>query len=204
MKIVCLSLALVTVGICAEPSVLQQAMQEGLPLGPFRSLIAEAQAKQVPPAELDAALQRRLTALRAAKAIILECGYGKCPAPQQQELMVAVGRAMESRVPTEALRQALKAGEGSQTMRLQAAVEAGETLKLLGLDDPTVGTLMYDFVVRKLGRGEILRAVQFVSQQYRAGIPGPTIRDQLWNNTTTNQPRTGGGGTSYGKGRGRR
>jgi hypothetical protein len=85
-------------------------------------------------------------------------------------------------VPTDGLRQVLKAGGGMRAMRLQAVVEAGESLKLLGVDDATVTALMQDFVSRNLGRGEIVRAVQFVSQQHRAGVAGPRIRELLWSN----------------------
>jgi len=168
--------------VCAEPAAVQQAIQEGLPVESVRTLIAEGQAKQVPAAELEAAVQRRLTTLRAAKAMLQDAGYGKCPAAQQQELVAAVGRALESKVPTDALRQVLKAGGGTRAMRLQAVVDAGESLKLLGVEDATAAALMQDFVARNLGRGEILRAVQFVSQQHRAGIAGLRIRELLWRN----------------------
>jgi hypothetical protein len=168
--------------VCAEPAAVQQAIQEGLPAESVRTLIAEGRAKQVPAAELDAALQRRLAALREAKAMLQDAGYGRCPAAQQQELVAAVGRALESKVPADALRQVLKTGGGTRAMRLQAVVDAGESLKLLGLNDATVSALMQDFVARNLGRGEILRAVQFVSQQHRAGVAGPKIRESLWSN----------------------
>jgi hypothetical protein len=190
--------------VCAEPAAVQQAIQEGLPAEPLRTLISEAQAKQVTAADLDGALQRRLMSLREAKAMLMETGYGRCPLAQQQELMATVGRALESKVPADALRSALKAGGGTQTMRIQSVVDAGESLKLLGLDDATVGTLMQDFVARNLGRGEILRAVQFASQQHRAGVAGPKIRELLWSDTTTSQPRGRGNGSPHGKGRGRR
>ena len=168
--------------VCAEPAAVQQAIQEGLPAEPVRTLIAEGQAKQVPAAELDAALQRRLTSLRDAKTMLQETGYGKCPATQHQELIATVGRALESKVPSDALRQVLKSGGGARAMRIAAIVDAGESLKLLGLDDTTLGALMQDFVARNLGRGEVLRAVQFASQQHRAGVAGPKIRESLWRN----------------------
>lgn len=190
--------------VCAEPTAVQQAIREGLPAESVRALIAEGQAKQVPPSELEAAAQRRLAALREAKTLLFETGYMRCPVAQQQELMAAVGRALESKVPATALRQALKAGGGTQALRVQAAVEAGESLKLLGLDDATVEALMQDFVTRNLGRGEIVRAVQFVSQQYRAGVPGAKIREQLWSATTSGPPPARGSGGPRGKGRGRR
>jgi len=167
--------------VCAEPAAVQQAIQEGLPTESVRTLIAEGQAKQVPAAELDAAAQRRLASLREAKAMLRANGYD-CVGPGQQELMATVGRALESKVPADALRQVLKAGGGMRAMRLQAVVDAGESLKLLGVDNATVSALMQDFVSRNLGRGEILRAVQFVSQQHRTGVAGPRIRDLLWSN----------------------
>jgi len=181
MKTLLLCLLVIFTGIAyAEPSAIQTATQEGLPVEAVRTLIAEGQAKQVPAAELEAAVQRRLTALRAAKVMLLETGYARCPAEQQQKLMASVARALESRVPDAALRQTLKWGGGSRVMRLQAVVEAGESLKLLGVDDSTVAALMQDFVTRNLGRGEILRSVQFVSQQHRAGVAGPRMRELLW------------------------
>lgn len=184
--------------VCAEPVVVQQAIQEGLPAAPLRTLIAEAQAKQVPAAELDTALERRVTALHTAKTMLLEAGYGQCPAAQQQELIVTVGRALESNVPADGLRLALKTCSGARALRLQGVVEAGESLKLLGLDDATVTALMQDFAERNLGRGEMLRAIQFAGQQHRAGVAGPQIRERLWSSSTTGQP------SGRGKGRGRR
>jgi hypothetical protein len=173
--------------VWAELPAVQTAINEGLPVESVKTLIAEGQAKQVPAAELDAAVQRRLASLRSAKAMLQETGYGKCPAAQQRELTVAVANALESKVTTDALRETLKAGGGSRVMRLQAAVEAGEAIKLLGVDDATVAALMRDFVTRNLGRGEIVRAVQFVSQQHRAGVAGQQIRESLWKKTTTNK-----------------
>jgi len=164
----------------AEPAAIETAAREGLPVEPVRSLIAEGQAKKVPAAELDAAVQRRLAALRLAKGLLQETGYTQCPAAQRQGLMGAVAQAMESRVSESALHETLRAGGGSRTMRVQAVVEAGESLQLLGVDEATVAALMQDFVERSLGRGEILRAMQFISQQHRSGMTGSQIRKSLW------------------------
>jgi hypothetical protein len=181
----------------AEPAAIETAAREGLPVESVRTLIAEGRAKKVPEAELDAAVQRRLAALRSAKALLQETGYMECPAAQRQGLMAAVAQALESRLSESALRETLQAGGGSRMMRIQAIVEAGESLQLLGVDGATAATLMQDFAGRDLGRGEILRAVQFITQQHRAGMTGPQIRESLWNRppvgpacgTNNNQPQ---------------
>ena len=160
--------------------VARAAGREGLPVGAIVTLVEEGLAKQAEAGAVCAAAQRRLDALREARKMVMDSGYPECGAPPQQALMAAVASALECLVPRDALLGVLKIGGGTRAMRIKTVVEAGESLKLLGLDAAAVASFMGDFAGRDLGRMEILRAIRFVEQQHRAGIAASRIREMLW------------------------
>jgi hypothetical protein len=173
-----------------QPSLdlLAAALKEGMPADAVVTRLEEGVVKRADAATVRATVQRRMDALRTAKPLVTEAGYPLWSTPPMQGLLMAVASAIESDVPMAGLRQALKLGGGTRAMRVKFVVEAGESLKLMGLDAETISRLMEDFATRNLGCGEIVRATQFIGQQHRAGVAGPRISEMLWSNRGAGPP----------------
>jgi hypothetical protein len=173
-----------------QPSldVVAIAAKEGLPVEAVLIRLEEGVVKQADQAALVHTVRQRLDALRRAREILSDPSVGPLGYRRQQELLAVVASALESRVPVEGMRRALEAGSGFRLCRLKTVVQAGESLKLMGLDDETVSSLMEDFVTRNLCCGEMLRAARLAGQQHRAGAPDSQIRELLWKGNAANPP----------------
>jgi len=164
------------------------ALKEGLPPDAVVTRLGEGVVKRADAAALRATVQRRVDTLRTAKPLLTDAGHPFWNTPPMQGLLVAVASAIESDVPMAGLRQALKQAGGTRAMRIKFVIEAGESLKLMGLDAETISRLMEDFAARSLGCGEIVRTTQFIGQQHRAGVAGSRIREMLWSNPGATSP----------------
>ncbi len=172
--------------------LLNAAGNEGLPVEAILLRLEEGAVKKVDAALLYQGAQQRLDSLRTAKELLAGVSPRGRPCP---ELLTSVSSALESGVPADGLRRAIQLGDQMRLCRLKTVVEAGESLKLMGLDDATVTGLMEDFVRHNLCCGETLRAVRLVGEQHRENVPGPQIRESL---AKTLAARRAGAG--YGRG----
>jgi hypothetical protein len=171
---------------------LNQAGSEGLPVEAILLRMEEGAVKKVDAALLIQSVQQRFDSLRTAKELLAGISPRGRPCP---ELMTSVSSALESGVPADGLRSAIRLGDQMRLCRLKTVVEAGESLKLMDLDDATVTGLMEDFVRNNLCCGETLRVVRLAGELHRDNVTGPQIRDSL---AKTLAARQGGGG--YGRG----
>jgi hypothetical protein len=189
-----------------QPSldVVAIAAKEGFPVEAVLIRLEEGVVKQADQAALLHTVRQRLDALRRAREVLSDPRIGPLGYRRQQELLPVMASALESRVPIDGMRRALEAGSGMGLWRLKTVVEAGESLKLMGLNDETVSGLMEDFATRNLCCGEMLRAARLAGEQHHAGVPDSQIRALLWKGTEANPP--GGAdacpGLRHGRGRG--
>lgn len=161
-------------------AIVSAAAKQDLPVNGLWTLLEEGAVKQASPAVLLQHATRRLELLQQAQRLLAETGFAACDTAARHELADAIARALESSLTIAAVRRPLQAAAGHYTWRLKTAVEAGELLRLSGVDDDTVGALMEDFLLRGLRRGEILRATSRAIQQHRQGLRGEQIRAALW------------------------
>jgi hypothetical protein len=189
-----------------QPSldVVAVAAKEGLPVEAVLIRLEEGVVKQADQAVLVRRVRQRLDALRRAREILNDPSAGPLGYRRQQELLPVVASALESRVPVDGMRRALEAGSNLRLCRLKTVVEAGESLKLMGLHDETVSGLMEDFATRNLCCGEVLRAARLAGQQHRAGVPDSQIRELVWRDTQARPPSSADDcpRRSHGRGRG--
>jgi hypothetical protein len=178
------------------------AVKEGLPVEAVLIRLEEGVVKQADQAALLRTVQQRLDALRRAREVLSAPRIGPLGYRRQQGLLPVMASALESRVPIDGMRRALEAGSGMGLWRLKTVVEAGESLKLMGLDDETVSGLMGDFATRNLCCGEMLRAARLAGEQHHAGVPDSQIRALLWKDNEARPPSSGGDCPRRGRGRG--
>lgn len=177
--------------------LLTVAGNEGLPVEAILLRLEEGAVKKVDAALLEQSAQQRLNSLRAANQLLAGLSPRGRPCP---ELLPSVASALESRVPADALQRAIQLGDQMRLCRLKTVVEAGESLKLMGLDDATVAGLMEDFVRHNLCCGETLRAVRFAGEQHRSNIAGPQIREALAKTLAARETGSWRGGDCEGRG----
>jgi hypothetical protein len=167
---------------CLAP--VKEAAQEGLPSDPVLTRIEEGAAKGVEGNALHAAARQRLSTVHSAATALRQAGYGKRNKLNDQ-LMKSVTLALESGLSADTLRSVLALGKGRQAEWMRSIIEAGETMRLSGMDETTVGPIMTDFTERNMRRTEIIRASRFAVQQHEAHVEGTRIRKQLWDGTGT-------------------
>lgn len=166
----------------AEPclAAAREAARDDLPAAAVVSRIEEGATKRAGAEALGQAAEQRLRHLKTAGGLLRETGFGP-RSPRHDELMMSVALAMESGLSASTLQGVLAQGAGGQSERLRSIVEAGETMVLDGMDEPTIGQMMTDFTQRNMRRSEIMRATRFAVQQHNARMEGSRIRQQLWN-----------------------
>jgi hypothetical protein len=187
-----------------QPSldVVAVAANEGFPVEAVLIRLEEGVVKQADQAALLRTVQQRLDALRRAREVLSAPRIGPLGYRRQQGLLPVMASALESRVPIDGMRRALEAGSGMGLWQLKTVVEAGESLKLMGLDDETVSGLMEDFATRNLCCGEMLRAARLAGEQHHAGVPDSQIRALLWKDNEARPPSSGRDCARRGRGRG--
>lgn len=163
-------------------ALVQVAVQRGLPADPVLARIEEGAAKRVTPDALREALRLRMTNLVTAAAVLQDTGYG-CRNSRHDALLRSVTLAVESGVEPATLRAVLGKAKGGQSERVRSIVEAGEAMRLSGMENGIVGPLMNDYIDRNLRRNETLRASRLAIQLHKAGMDGERIRSQLWSGT---------------------
>jgi hypothetical protein len=176
---------------------LAEGRRQGIPAAVLSRRLDEGLAKNVEPSRLLDALQSRLDTMVRARAMLLDARYDPASGSACEGLLAATGLALESGVPAEDLAAILGRGNGQSAARIQGVVEAGETLRLAGIDSATARQLMDDCLDRDLRRMEMLRAVRFAVQQHRGGMEGGQIRKSLWGGSAAvegPQGRRGAGG----------
>jgi hypothetical protein len=179
---------------CLTP--VQTAAREGLPADPVMTRIEEGAAKGVEGNALQTAARQRLMNLQKASAVLRQAGYADRNASNDQ-LMKSVTLALENGLSDDTLRGVFARAKNGQAERLRSIVEAGETMRLSGMDEATVGSMMTDFTERNMRRTEIMRASRFAVRQHGAHVEGERIRRQLWDGSGTGG-RWGSGGNTPG------
>lgn len=195
-------------GMAAEPAarlaeILDAAARDALPMEPLRNRLQEGLAKHAPPEAIRAALLARAGALKRAMQMLHAATYDENAEPSHRDLLLAAALALESGVAADDVAGVLQRGGGTSALRIQTAIEAGESLHLAGLDHDTVRTLMFDCLERNLRRMEMLRATRFTIQQHREGTSGGDIRRRLWGGHEAGDPlgcAPGEGGPGNGRG----
>ncbi len=175
---------------------LTDAQHQGLPLPALTSRLEEGLAKKADPQAVMAAVQTRLRVMTQARTLLQTAQYDSTPDIPRNELLTATGLALESGVPTDDLASTLQRGKGQNALRLKSIIEAGESLRLAGVDRATTQSLMNDCLERNLRRMEVIRAVHYSIQQHRGGMNGENIRRSLWGGnaaTEGTRGRRGGG-----------
>lgn len=165
---------------CLAP--VQAAARHGLPVEPVLTRVEEGAAKGVAANALQEAGQQRLANLQRAADVLQQTGYG-IRNRRHDQLMKSVALALESGLSADTLQGVLARAGSRQSERLRSIVEAGETMRLGGMDEPTVGQMMTDFTERNLSRAEVIRASRFAVQRHGAQMEGTHIRQQLWDGT---------------------
>jgi hypothetical protein len=165
-------------------ALVQEAVRLGLPADPVLTRIEEGSAKGVEETALQAAGRQRLANLQSAATVLKEAGYGNRCASHDQ-LMKSVTMALESGLSPDTLQGVLAQSKGGQPKRMQSIVEAGETMRLSGMNEATVGQIMIDFTQLNMRRMEVIRASRFAVQQQRGHVEGARIRQQLWDGSGT-------------------
>lgn len=165
---------------CLAP--MQEATREGLPVDPVLTRAEEGAAKGVDGNALQAATRQRLSTLQSAATLLRQAGYGNRNALNDQ-LTKSVTLALESGLSADTLRGVLALAKGGQADRMRSIIEAGETMRLSGMDVATVGSMMIDFTERNMRRTEIIRASRYAVQQHESHVEGTRIRKQLWDGT---------------------
>ena len=160
--------------------ILELASAEDLPVDAIVSRLEEAIAKRVQPDSIQKSLERRLNSLRTARTLLLQSGYDRTATMGEQQLVVSVASAWESGVPVVTLQTVLNGSDGKSSCHIQKVLEAGEILKLIGMDDFYITRLMSDFQDKRLCCGEILRVVKLVTEKHRDGIGPSAILQNLW------------------------
>lgn len=162
---------------CAAP--LREAAQLGFEIEPLMLRLEEGAAKGADASALRTSVENRWRHMRTAAEILQKSNY---PLDRERapSLLGSAALALESGIEAESLVEVLSRGGGGQIERMRSILEAGETLRLNGMDEPTVRQLMLDFLDRNLRRMEIQRAVRFVAQQQLRNMEGQRIRRQLW------------------------
>ena len=200
-----------TVAACLVAA--RETAQRGLPPEPVVARIEEGVAKKAEGNAVLSAARQRVRSMGEAAALLKEGGYASGNEAGRR-LVVSVALALESGLRSETLQGVLKDAGGKQTERVRCVIEAGETMRLDGMDEETVGQLMGDFMERNLRRMEIIRASRYAVQQHHARIEGTRIRQQLWSGGTgagsgagtgvrsgLDNPRSGGGDVVSGRSR---
>jgi hypothetical protein len=167
---------------CMRP--VQEAASQGLPADPVLTRVEEGAAKGVEGTALQAAAHQRLSTLQSAATVLRQAGYVDRNAVNDQ-LMKSVTLALESGLSADTLRGVLALAKGGQADRMRNVIEAGETMRLSGMDAATVGPMMIDFTERNLRRTEIIRASRYAVKQHEAHVEGTRIRKQLWDGNGT-------------------
>lgn len=172
------SYAVDDMGSCIQ--ILELARAEDLPVNTVVSRLEEAIAKRVRTESIQKSLEQRLNSLRTARTLLLQAGYDRTDTMGEQPLVVSVASAWESGVPVATLQTVLDGSGGKSSCHMQKVLEAGEILKLVGLDDFYITRLMSDFQDRRLCCGEILRVVKLVTEKHREGVGSGAILQNLW------------------------
>jgi hypothetical protein len=173
-------LSLESADACLAP--VQEAVRQGLPADPVLMRVEEGAAKGVDANALQDAGKQRLDNLARAAEILRQAGYDGVRT-RHELLMKSVTLALESGLSADTLKGVLITAGGGQSERMRSIVEAGETMRLSGMDEGTVGQMMADFSERNMRRTEVIRASRFAVQQHRAHVEGTRIRQQLWDGT---------------------
>ena len=161
-------------------TILEQAHDDALPLDALVSRFEEAVAKTVPSKKIHQSLAKRLESLRNAKRLLINVGLEPSVQKPYDQLIVAIASASESGVHERAMESVLSDSAGDSSCHIQMVIEAGELLKLAGIEDANIDTLMRDFHDRSLCCSEILRVVRLVAQRHRDGIAPEAILENLW------------------------
>jgi hypothetical protein len=173
-------------------AILRDCEAAGLPMDSLRVRLQEGIAKNASQESLVEALEVRARALRRARALADEAGFGQQVGAVGHELLNSLASAIESGMPEAVLQEAVGQSGGGSAYRLQTVVECGEGLHLAGVESDGILAFMRDCLSRGLGRMEVLRASRFVMQRHREGVPCADILKELW-----------GDGEADGRGRGR-
>jgi len=192
-------LSAVEVRECLAP--VQEAARQGLPSDPVLTRVEEGTAKGVGAGALQEAGKQRLANLQSAAKVLRGAGYD-CEGASQCRLMASATLAMESGLSSDTLQAVLAPGGGRECERMRTIIEAGESMRLNGVDESTVRQLMTDFVRRNMRRMEVIRASRFVVQQHSAHVEGSRIRQQLWDGARSGWSRGGGASISAASGPG--
>ncbi len=169
---------------CLAP--VQEAARLGLPADTVLTRVEEGTAKGVEANALQAAGRQRLATLQSAAEVVRQAGYGSRNT-QHDQLIKSVALALESGLSVDTLRGVFAKARSGQSELMRSIVEAGETMRLSGMNEPTVRQMMADFTERNMRRTEVIRASRFAVQQHRSHVEGTRIRQQLWD-------RAGAGG----------
>lgn len=186
----------------ATARVFEACERDALPVDPLRTRLQEGLAKGAAPDAIHAALLARLTALKRARDMVRAAGYDETAETSHRDLMHGTALALESGLDADDVAGVLRRGGGESALRVQTAIESGESLHLAGVDRATVRDLMFDCLDRNLRRMEMLRATRFTIQQHRTGMTGSVIRQRLWGNDASSPPHgnqvPGGNGAGRG------
>ncbi len=177
---------------------------EAATLGGFWDFVAikvrEGLAKGVDSAAVAEVAARRLARLHEAQALV-DAWRG----PTQRGAPGLV----------EALASGLEIGFGAETLarivnhpgrpppgQIRAAIEAGEVLRLAGIEEELSEALMADFLDRDLRRPDMLRAAHRARRLHQQGVTPQELRRELWG-ADSPEARPGPGSGGQGRRRGR-
>jgi len=178
--------------------VLAAARAEGLPASSLEERLREGRAKGIDDPELVAALERRRVLLSQAREMLRAENYPLDP-PPVQELWITLARVLEGGMSAEHAASVLRSAEGSHARRLTAALEAGESMRLGGVEADTCARLMRTFIQKDWTRAEILSAARTARQLANSGKSGAEIEESLQQSS----PAPSGQGQRNRGGRGR-
>ena len=161
------------VGTCMR--MMKRAQEEGLPDRTIRAKMNEALAKQIPAEAVTNAIRRRVECLKQAETLL---GATKLSDVAESRIQEALALALESGVAQDDLAAVLKKADGQPAPRLQAVIEAGETLSLAGLPKESVRKLMDGYVDGEFPRCRILSSIRSAVVAFRKGVPADQIEHE--------------------------
>jgi hypothetical protein len=177
-RLVCLLLFSLPLFARSPEEVLAAARAEGLPVLSLEDRLREGRAKGIEDPILVAALERRSALLIQSRELLRNQNY-PLDAPPVQELWVTLARVLEGGMSEEHAVAVLDAAAGSFAGRVSTALEAGESMRLGGVDAETSSRIMRGFIEKEWSRPEILRAARTARQLASAGNSGPDIEQRL-------------------------
>jgi hypothetical protein len=172
-------------GLTAETArqclmIAEEACKNGLSPDPVLSRIEEGLAKNASPDTLLQAATKRVQAMKTVAPLVRAAGFDQTR-PAHDSLVMASAMALESGVSPGGLQGVLTLSQGQQAERLRVIIEAGQTLRLGGLDDEAVGKMMNEYMERNMRCGEVMRATRTALQQHRGEMDDSRIQTTLRN-----------------------